>query len=543
MIATMMLGIIELFVILFVLGGGGLVLFLVVFGIAKNRPGLAALAGGLLFLGLLAPVFLGMLFVGTRATSVNRNVSTYPAGETIVDREMNTTLNYIGDEVGVYEPISDPMPRPIWNFSLFPLLLIGGAMVALIVLAMKRWSPNHAASGRRRAWPALVVVGLFFLYMFGSVRFQRASPENVHDGIEAMQQVVQMDIHHLMDKADAPKVLLASEPTGTPPEPPPSPPAPAAPQAIEANNAEPAAPSDGPASESEAEKPKDNALSEEAETKAELDSEMDAKKSEEPTSKPERAAEKPSKKIKPRPEPTPSKKSTSEAAPLVAAKSQPPRPDWIDDPPKRTGDTQREVINTDAYATADECYRAADVFLLLKTYQRLQELVGQPYVESSLPSLSFQGDIILADGTVIAKGKQLHGWADHRLHVLQEMGVGIDYVRRELVAKDSDNHESREYLDTVERSFGPMKQLYMQIEFTPAIDKDLRRRWENHEREQRFWMVGGGASCVLAMLGSLFGLLKIDTWTKGYYTMWLFLGIPAAIIGGSSLLFMLLTFA
>ena len=28
-----------------------------------------------------------------------------------------------------------------------------------------------------------------------------------------------------------------------------------------------------------------------------------------------------------------------------------------------------------------------------------------------------------------------------------------------------------------------------------------------------------------------YGLLKVDTWTKGYYTKRLFLGVPAAIIG------------
>ena len=43
---------------------------------------------------------------------------------------------------------------------------------------------------------------------------------------------------------------------------------------------------------------------------------------------------------------------------------------------------------------------------------------------------------------------------------LNRLGIGADYVRREIVAKDpKKNNESREYIDTVERSFGPMKQL------------------------------------------------------------------------------------
>ena len=45
-------------------------------------------------------------------------------------------------------------------------------------------------------------------------------------------------------------------------------------------------------------------------------------------------------------------------------------------------------------------------------------------------------------------------------------------------------------------------------------------------------MVGVGAGSILGLLTLVFALLKIDTWTKGYYTKRLFLGVPAAIIGG-----------
>ena len=49
-------------------------------------------------------------------------------------------------------------------------------------------------------------------------------------------------------------------------------------------------------------------------------------------------------------------------------------------------------------------------------------------------------------------------------------------------------------------------------------------------------MVGAGAGSVLGLIGLVFGLLKVDTWTKGYYTKRLFLGVPAAIIGLLALL-------
>ena len=49
-------------------------------------------------------------------------------------------------------------------------------------------------------------------------------------------------------------------------------------------------------------------------------------------------------------------------------------------------------------------------------------------------------------------------------------------------------------------------------------------------------MVGVGAGSILGFIGLVFGLLKIDTWTKGYYTKRLFIGVPAAIIAGLLLL-------
>jgi hypothetical protein len=111
------------------------------------------------------------------------------------------------------------------------------------------------------------------------------------------------------------------------------------------------------------------------------------------------------------------------------------------------------------------------------------------------------------------------------------MGITIDYIRRE-IAQD-------EYLETVERSFGPMKKLYTLIEFTPAVDRELRARWDASQRQERITVVGVGAASVLGLLGMAWGLLKIDTLTRGYYTKRLFLGVPAAIIGGFLLLILL----
>jgi hypothetical protein len=141
--------------------------------------------------------------------------------------------------------------------------------------------------------------------------------------------------------------------------------------------------------------------------------------------------------------------------------------------------------------------------------------------------------MILADGIAFATGKTHPVWVDSRASYLKSLGIGTDFIRRELVAKDPKNkNETREYLETVQQSFGPMYKLYMQLEFTPAIDREFRQLLDANERQDRFKVVGLGAGSVPGLLSMVWGLLKLDTATKGYYTKWLFIGIPAAIIVG-----------
>lgn len=198
------------------------------------------------------------------------------------------------------------------------------------------------------------------------------------------------------------------------------------------------------------------------------------------------------------------------------------RPNWVDEGPKRIGEVQRSVITTDEYATIEECNQAADIYLQLATYDHLMSLVDRyRSIGSTRPTLTFHDNAILADGKVALTSD---GYvADRRLQALASMGIGIDVIRRE-IAKD-------EYLETVERSFGPMKKLYTQIEFTPQIDSELQRAWKNYRRGERLAVVGLSAFAILGLLGTVWGMLKVDTMTKGYYTKRLFFGVPLGIAG------------
>jgi hypothetical protein len=107
-----------------------------------------------------------------------------------------------------------------------------------------------------------------------------------------------------------------------------------------------------------------------------------------------------------------------------------PLPSWVNDQPGMVGQDWHEVVVTDEYATADECRRAMDIYLMLKTAERIQTLAGYPYVDHSRPSLTFDRDTILADGhLIVVRGVPAYSSED-RLKLLHEMGIGIDEIRR-----------------------------------------------------------------------------------------------------------------
>lgn len=215
-------------------------------------------------------------------------------------------------------------------------------------------------------------------------------------------------------------------------------------------------------------------------------------------------------------------------APLVAAKPNgeeaKPLPKWVNDRPGMVGQDWHEVLATDEYATAEECHQAMDVYLMLKTAERVQTLAGYPYVDHSRPSLTFRQGTVLGDGQVrMVRGEPFT--IDSRLNLLRKMGIGIDEIRRSVVREEHlASRDSRRAFDTMYRK-------YTLAQFTPWFDRQLRQHWDSYQRIERFEIVGGGAGFVLGLLGLVFGLLKVDTWTKGYYSKRLFIGVPAAIIG------------
>ena len=182
-----------------------------------------------------------------------------------------------------------------------------------------------------------------------------------------------------------------------------------------------------------------------------------------------------------------------ESEEVPPAESEPKgRPDWVDEPPKRVGDIHRSVVASDPFSTADECFEQLEQLFPVEVVRRLAKLVPR----------------------------------DQRSHVesasLEASGVTLDYIMREICQK--------QFTETTEHDFGAMKKVYVLMEFTEAIESELLESWQTYLRRYRLTAVAQIAGGVLATLAFLYGLLQIDTWTRGYYTRWLLWGVPAAIL-------------
>lgn len=197
----------------------------------------------------------------------------------------------------------------------------------------------------------------------------------------------------------------------------------------------------------------------------------------------------------------PSTEETDTPAKPEAAPA-PKVPDWIYVAPNSVGGVYRQVIEAGPWRDIEDCHRSFGEF----TYKAIQKYVEEMAREE-----------LRRDAVYVP--------------TLADLGISMNWIRQNVVCSDP-----QPYLQTTESSVGPMKTLYTQLEIDPNDHEFIRQRWRDYARHDRIAAVAAGGSFVLGGIGLLFGLLKIDTWTKGYYTKRLFLGVPAAIIGGIFLL-------
>jgi hypothetical protein len=180
-----------------------------------------------------------------------------------------------------------------------------------------------------------------------------------------------------------------------------------------------------------------------------------------------------------------------DAQPATDSPSQ-PRPGWVDEEPRRIGHVLRQVISAGPYPEVDDCYELLDEKLMVLVRERLAELTSS----TSAPEAG-------------------------------ALGITTSYLRRE-ICRD-------EFVETTEHSFGSMKSVYLLVEFDQNFDRYLLSRFRDHQRNERMANVGVLSSGVIGVLGLVYGLLKVDNWTKRRYTTRLFVGVPLAVAIGMAL--------
>ena len=147
---------------------------------------------------------------------------------------------------------------------------------------------------------------------------------------------------------------------------------------------------------------------------------------------------------------------------------EPTRPAWVDLPPKQIGNVYRVAISSGPYKTKPECYHALENLLSSEVRQRIEHLMPDAEVPDSA-----------------------------------QLGITTEYILQEICNKN------KTWVETTEASFGKMKQVHVQMEFTAATEKHLQTAFRNHERQDRVAQVGGIVGLGLGSLALLYGLLKM----------------------------------
>ena len=168
-------------------------------------------------------------------------------------------------------------------------------------------------------------------------------------------------------------------------------------------------------------------------------------------------------------------------------------PKWVITPPKQVGQVYRASVASDPWATEEECRQQLMEIVLPQAIARRIEYLAPSRVHRK---------VTVADPLML--------------------GIGPDYILRE-VCRD-------EFTGVVDSSVGEMKKIHVLLEFDENIDNYLVGAWLQHERQTRFASFGRIAMLSLTGLAAVYGLLRFDTWSKGYYSRQLLVGGTLAII-------------
>ncbi|HVU88814.1 MAG TPA: hypothetical protein VHD36_15940 [Pirellulales bacterium] len=171
--------------------------------------------------------------------------------------------------------------------------------------------------------------------------------------------------------------------------------------------------------------------------------------------------------------------------PAANAPLMPERPAWLDQPGGRAGDVYLETVMVELYPTAGEAEDALAEELQART----------------------------------------------RAYIDRYLGVGTSKLFTVPPSYIHDRLVRDRYKETVESPSGwPMINAYALLAFDRRARAQFQRMQRDAQIEHRLLEVAGGAAAVLLVLGAVFGYLKLDTLTRGYYTRRLQLAAAVVIL-------------
>lgn len=189
-----------------------------------------------------------------------------------------------------------------------------------------------------------------------------------------------------------------------------------------------------------------------------------------------------------------SKEVADPISPKLASSHSNNAPEWVRNPEKSVPHVYRRLIESDWRDSAETCQRHNALKIENAVHEYIQELANEHTYGAYVPSLA-------------------------------ELGVTPRYIREQILKEHY--YASRDFAHQ-----SGMVNLYQQLEFDSRVSEDLAGRWRTFARQQHVAGVAVMSGSVLAVLAGVLGLIKLDTYTKGFYTKRLFIGVPAAIIGG-----------
>jgi len=165
----------------------------------------------------------------------------------------------------------------------------------------------------------------------------------------------------------------------------------------------------------------------------------------------------------------------------------PGRPEWVEQPPVRTGDRHTQSVCSDPYRDLP----AARVALDDKLVSAVRDYVAEQL------------------------GSQMAGALIH---------YDLSAIKNRFV-------KSR-YEETIEVSSlnTPMHQVHAQLEFDPGFRSEIAARWQKILAAGRLGKVAAVMTGVLLLLGTVFSYFRLDNATRGYHTGRLQLLSAAAIL-------------